>query len=575
MIDLKFSEIVKINNNLLNELSGSYTIGIVSNIIVTQLKPILEYDLRKKGIPAMCTIGDYDNIMQDVTHLNKSNAVLIYWELANLIDGFQYKSNLLNPDHTNEYITRFKSEIDYVFTQLKSTPLVLINKFSTLAFNHYFIEYNNFDYICDTLNNYIKEKAASNMVIIDIGKIISKLSIEKSVDFRDYYSSKALYTINFFKNYVAFISPVIGAINGKRKKAIIFDCDNTLWEGIIGEDGVDGIKMSSSSHKGVIYEEIQFIAKELARNGVLVGLNSKNNLNDVEEVLKIHPDISLKDDEIVIKKINWEEKVANLENISKELNLGIDSLVFVDDSDFEINLVNQFQPEVTTIQVPNERYLYPSKLREKFNLFYTKDYTKEDKNRVAMYQQEKLRVDEKVNFKSIEQYLESLGLGIKIHIDDLELVNRTAQLTQKTNQFNLTTKRYTENEIRSFMLSEEHMVFSLGVYDKYGDYGITGVVIIDIVGSLGKIDTLLLSCRVLGRNIELILNDVVVENLLKKGIKKVSGHYIKTLKNEQVEMLYDKLNFTPTKSDGEIKEYLINIEDYTPHSLNYITKNYA
>lgn len=575
MIDLKFSEIVKINNNLLNELSGSYTIGIVSNIIVSQLKPILEYDLRKKGIPAICTIGDYDNIMQDVTHLNKSNAVLIYWELANLIDGFQYKSNLLNPDQTTEYITRFKSEIDYVFAQLKSTPLVLINKFSTLAFNHYFIENNNFDYICDTLNNYIKEKVTSNMVIIDIGKIISKLSIEKSVDFRDYYSSKALYTINFLKNYVAFISPVIGAINGKRKKAIIFDCDNTLWEGIIGEDGVDGIKMSSSSHKGVVYEEIQFIAKELARNGVLVGLNSKNNLNDVEEVFKTHPDISLKNDEIVIKRINWEEKVANLRNISKELNLGIDSLVFVDDSDFEINLVNQFQPEVTTIQVPKERYLYPSKLREKLNLFYTKAYTKEDKERVAMYQQQILREDEKAGFTDIEQYLESLGLGIKIYIDKIDLVPRIAQLTQKTNQFNVTTKRYTENEIRSFMESEKNIVFALGVIDKYGDYGITGVAILNLDGTHGKFDTLLLSCRVLGRNIELSFIDEIVKSLLKKGITKLTAHYHKTLKNEQVELLFDNLAFTPINMKDNQKEYFMNIPDYPFHSLHYINISYA
>jgi predicted enzyme involved in methoxymalonyl-ACP biosynthesis len=292
---------VKINNNLLNKLSESYTIGIVSNIIVTQLKPILEYDLRTKGIPATCTIGDYDNIMQDVTHMNKSNVVLIFWEIANLIDGFQYKANLLNHDQTAEYITRFKSEIDYVFAHLKSTPLVLINKFSTLAFNHFFVDSNNFDYICDTLNSYLQEKVTSNMVIIDTGKIISKLSVEKSFDFRDYYSSKSLYTLNFLKNYVVFISPIIAAINGKSKKAIIFDCDNTLWEGIIGEDGANGIKMSSSSQKGVVYEEIQFLAKQLARNGVLIGLNSKNNLNDVEEVFNTHPDISLKNDEIVIK----------------------------------------------------------------------------------------------------------------------------------------------------------------------------------------------------------------------------------------------------------------------------------
>jgi FkbH-like protein len=575
MIELKFSEILQRNNALKLEIDKSYNIGILSNIIIPSVKPILEYNLRILDIPAVCSMGDYDNIIQDSAVMKESKVILLFWELANLIDGFQYKSNLLDENQTSDYITRFKSEIDYVFNQLKETPLVIINKFSTLAFNQYFLEKNNFDHVCDSLNDYLKLKATPNIVIVDSEKVMSRLSIEKSINFRDYYSSKALYTTEFIKHYVSYIIPIIASINGKRKKAIIFDCDNTLWEGILGEDGINGIKMSASSPKGAVFEEVQSLAKELSRRGILVGLNSKNNSQDVDEVFKGHPQVTLSENDLIIKKVNWDEKVKNLQIIAQELNIGIDSLVFVDDSDFEINLVNQYQPRVKTVQVPNERHLYPNLLRQSLEVFYSHDHTREDKDRILMYQQQRVREEKKEAFDNIDEYLESLGLSLEIHIDKAELVSRIAQLTQKTNQFNLTTKRYSETEIKSFLESKEYRVFCFGVRDKYGDYGITGLAIIRLTGVTASVDTLLMSCRVLGRNIELRFIDEIVKNLLGAGIVNLEGFYYKTLKNQQVELFFDKIGFNLIQTNTDQKKYLCELHKYQFHRLKYINIQYA
>ncbi len=201
MKELKFSEIVRLNNELKNT-SNAYSIAILSNITVHQINPILEYALKSENIDAKCTIGDYDNIVQDSKTFSDRKLVVIFWELANLIDGFQYISNDLSSLETEQYLTRFKSEIDFVFKNLSTTSLVILNKFSTLIFNHHFSGRNNFDQLCQELNNYILKNAPANVEIVEIDRVIASVSIDKSVNFRDFYSSKNLYSIDFLKSYV-------------------------------------------------------------------------------------------------------------------------------------------------------------------------------------------------------------------------------------------------------------------------------------------------------------------------------------------------------------------------------------
>lgn len=240
------------------------------------------------------------------------------------------------------------------------------------------------------------------------------------------------------------------SMNGNTKKAIIFDCDNTLWGGVIGEDGIDNIEMSPNSQKGVIFSEIQSLALALSKKGVIIGLCSKNNYLDVENVFLSHPNIVLLKKYITIEKINWLDKVTNLKNIASELNIGLDSIVFVDDSSFEINLVNEQLPEVRTIQVPKKLYLYPRILRNSIDLFFSISEAEEDKKKLKMYKNQKKRLSSKKKYTSIKDYLKSLHIQITIYLNNISLIPRISQMTQKTNQFNLTTKRYSENDIENF-----------------------------------------------------------------------------------------------------------------------------
>ena len=570
---MKYSQILKLNKELGDKLSsGSYNISILSNIIVHQIKELLEYQLRKEGFNAKVEFGDYNNIVQDSDKYKNSHVVIIFWELCNIIEGLQYKIELLNDNQLEDVLEKSKSEIDFVLKTLEKTSLVLINKFTSLPFSHQKIRKNKLDELATQLNHHLEENLPANARLIDIEKVITSVGSIDSLNMRYFYSSKALYTIDFFRSYTNFVKPYFMSANGKAKKALIFDCDNTLWKGILGEDGFDNIKMSAVTNDGAIYSEIQSMAMDLNSQGVLIGLCSKNNPGDVNEVIKSHPDMQLRDEHITIKKINWSNKASNLKEVSRELNIGLDSLVIVDDSSFEVNLIREQLPEVTVLQVPEKLYEYPALLRENMGLFYNLSFTAEDKKKVKMYKQQVKRESVKRKFIDIEDYLSSLELKITIFQNDESIIPRISQMSQKTNQFNLTTKRYTEGDIRKFIDDPNSNVYAFSVADKFGESGLTGLCIVAASGEteLAEIDTLLMSCRIIGRNIEYAFMDFVIGKMKEKKISKIKAKYTKTAKNEQVREFYDKCSFNLIDENDLIKNYVLNLKSYVSKRINYI-----
>jgi len=529
--------------------------------MVHQSKEICEYFLRMESINASVSLGGYDNIVQDSkkNQNQNENVVLIFWEACNFVNGLHYKIDSLSQLEFQNIEEKIKAEIDLVLFNLKDIPLILINRFSLLIFNHFSLAKNRADQMIKNLNAYLEEVSSKNMKLIDIDNVISRLSIKSSVDLRYYYSSKTLYSISFYKKYFEYIKPIFLAETGKIKKALIFDCDNTLWKGVLGEDGFSNIRM---------YQEVQYLALKLAQKGVIIGLCSKNNPQDVNNVLTNHPDMILKDDDIIIKKINWNDKVSNLRSIAKDLNINIDSMVFIDDSSFEIELVKKELPEVISFQVPSKEYDYGLMVREVSNLFYNSSETKEDIQKTKIYKEQFKRSIDKERSGNIESYLESLGMILTVYIDDLSHSSRIVQMTQKTNQFNLTTKRYAKNEIEGFIKDKNKIVISISVSDKYGDNGITGLSILNIDNY--EIDTLLLSCRVLGRNIEYKFIDVIVGIAKRNKLNELSAAYIKTNKNQQVVDFYEKCGFIKlNESDGD-SQYSLQVDSYNNQDIQYI-----
>jgi FkbH-like protein len=406
--------------------------------------------------------------------------------------------------------------------------------------------------------------------------LFAHIGFKQSIDYRFYHSSKAPYTFAFLKNYVAAIETVFLRNTGKLKKAIIFDCDNTLWKGVIGEDGMEGIDMSATSKSGKFYHLVQRIAVFLSKRGVIVGLCSKNNEQDVLDVLRNHKDMILKEEHIVIKKVNWINKASNLRAIASELNIGIDSLVFVDDSNFEINLIKEQVPEILTIQVPTAISDYPDLILKNVYTYFNLVLNSDDAKKTEMYKQQFERENSKTAFSSIEDYLASLEIELTVVKNDKAHMPRIAQLTQKTNQFNLTTYRYTESQVEHFMADKKHEVYAMFVKDKFGDNGLTGVCIAKEDEKDPKnviLDSLLMSCRIIGRNIEFVYVSHIIKDLANKGYQTLTADYIPTKKNAQVEDFYDKVGLNLIENIDGTKHYSLNIANFEPKKVDYIKIN--
>ena len=493
--------------------------------------------------------------------------------MCNLSEGIYYSIDSYNEVQLKEFIDYKKAEIDLVINNLKNTPLVLFNEFSSSPFTNNNTQNSNYDILMAELNSYLRSQITSNIKLININKIYIENSIEHSIDFRYFYSSKALYTTSFFRSYTQLVKPFIMSVKGKSKKVLIFDCDNTLWNGILGEDGFENIEMSTNSKKGIYFNEVQKIAISLNKKGVLLGLCSKNNEIDVQNVIDKHPDFQIGNNSLIIKKINWLDKASNIREIAEELNVGLDSIVFVDDSPFEVEYIKSQLPQVTVIKVPKILSDYPKMINKASQLFYNVSFSKEDVSKTVMYQQNIKRKSLENKFENIDDFLTSLEIKVDVIENDLMNIPRISQLTQKTNQFNLTTKRYTENEINAFMLSDEYLVYSFRVSDKFGDNGITGLSILKINDMECIIDTFLMSCRIIGRKIELAFMNLLIEKLKQKGFSSVSASYIKSQKNNQVNDFYLNFNFKETSVEDLKTNYKLETNNFKSNKLKHIKIN--
>ena len=574
---MKYTEILSLNRELETVLKGKkFLIALLSNIVVNQLKEVLELELRQQGINAEVIVGEYDNIVQDSSRLSEVNAVLIFWEAPNWVEGLNARIMSMNVDEISALKERFESEIDLVSKNLQHTPLVLFNRFSSLLFSTDVLRDGPLSLLCRQLNIVLEKSVSRNQLVVDINAILAKVGLGAAVDFRQFHSSKALYTINYFKVYASAVAPALRAAAGRSKKVLVLDCDNTLWSGVLGEDSESGIQMDDSSLKGKIFREVQQILHGFRQEGILLALCSKNNPADVDHVLNSHPDMIIRDDDLVAKKVNWQDKATNLRELATELNLGLDSFVFVDDSSFELGLIEKELPMVKCAQVPKNLSEYPALLSELKQDFFTLSPTAEDGRKTELYLQEQQRKKQAAQSDSIDEYLASLELRLTILWDEDIPISRAAQMTQKTNQFNFTTRRYTEADIQRMLEDKDYTSSVFSLADRYGDYGVTGLIIIKTdrtSPSKALIDSFLMSCRVIGRNVEYAFFDQIVLSLQQKNITELRAEYHATPKNSQVAQLYDNYGFKRIATIEGRREYLISLADYKPRSIEYISIN--
>jgi FkbH-like protein len=549
-------------------------ISLIGNITLNPLRDILKYYLNKKNLDSNINYGDYNSIVSDSIKYKNSDLIIIFWEFLNLSDSFSLDYSMLEDEVIDGLIEKTKNAIKLTIDELKDSKLVIFNSFSRAYFAQTPI-LDKFKQVVDELNSFLHSNVTGNMRIIELDSIISKIGHKNTFNHRAYYNSKSLYKFDFYSDYVERTLPIIGANFGRLKKLLILDCDNTLWGGIVGEDGVAGIKIDRSDSLGRIFYEVQQIIKSLEKKGVILAICSKNNEEDVLEVFsKRKDDMPLQLDKFVAYRINWNNKATNIRDIANELNIGLDSVVFLDDSDFEVGLISSELPMVKVFTVPKDLSGYPALAWEVASNFYSESVSDEDKSKTKKYLDNKKREDLADDYGNYEDYLKSLGLKIKVQWGENVNIQRASQMSQKTNQFNLTTIRFSEEEITRLASSDAHRILTYSLEDSVGDYGVIGLIILslDVENQIksATIDAFLMSCRAIGRNVEKKIFQVLVDVLKDAGFKYIYSRYLKTEKNMQVSEFYDLLGFEVINKTEMEHIYQMNLDKYVPLEISYI-----
>ncbi|MBR5673782.1 MAG: HAD-IIIC family phosphatase [Muribaculaceae bacterium] len=507
------------------------------------VEPFLDYD-------GMIYSG-YDDI--SVTHADADRYIWFYQvpvnansvQLAEEIDSYRGKLDLVlsGIDNQKPFI---------VFSLVNLFPLRVTGDQTAL------------DEAIAAFNAHVAQlsRERRNVKWVDFSEFTLRYDADMLINWKYFLMSQTLLNPKLAHDFQAWWSRIEEELSMKRKKCLVLDLDNTLWGGVLGEDGIDGIRLGGD-YPGKAYTYWQRSLLQLSRHGVILAVCSKNNEADVIEAWEKNAAMVLKREHFSAVRINWKDKVTNMRELAAELNIGLDSMVFLDDSPIERELVKQMLPEVEVPDFPDKPYgLMPffKELLEKYFRIYL--VTDEDRSKTEQYQANALRQAEQSRFTDLEGYLYSLDMSLDIIPADEHNLPRIAQMTQKTNQFNLTTRRYDEAAVRQ-RLDDGWRIYCMSVRDRFGDSGITGTIFLEPVDDLTMhIDTLLLSCRILGRGIEEAFIKTVFNLLRLDGFRKVKAVYLPTAKNSQTADFYDRMGMTCMSVDNDgAKHYEMPLTD--------------
>lgn len=385
-------------------------------------------------------------------------------------------------------------------------------------------------------------REAKNTFLIDLDALQTALGRSTFADPKLYYVAKMPISLAALPAAAKLVVDVVRSLQGAVKKCLVLDLDNTLWGGVIGDDGLSGIQIGELG-TGHAFSDFQKWLKELKNRGILLTVCSKNNEDTAKEPFEKHPEMVLRLEDFSMFVANWEDKARNIRTIQQALNIGMDSMVFLDDNPFERELVRTMIPEITVPELPEDPALYLQYLRG-LDLFETASYSREDAGRTEQYREKAQRAAFEAAFQSYDDYLEALQMRASAAAFDPFHYPRIAQLTQRSNQFNLRTVRYTEAEIEALAQDDSRIGLYFTLKDKFGDHGLISVVVLEKQPE----DTLfisewLMSCRVLKRGMEEFIVDKILSVAAQQGFRRVVGEYIPTPKNAMVKDLYEQLGF--------------------------------
>ena len=567
-----------------SEEDDSLSLAVIGSSTLEPLAACIDVKTRLEGFQTTTFVGGFNTYRQETLDTNSllykgtPDVIVLSVDAWSVLDQtflamFVRASEKDRLNMQKDLISSVTSVIEAL--EKNTSALILANNFVVPVFSPLGIvdnkEKTGLKKFIDGANTTLAEKfMKSNQVfIVDVDSITSDFGKSRITNWNTWYRGSVPFSEEFTPVLADEYLRYIRALRGRSKKCIVLDLDNTLWGGIIGEDGIEGIKLSNAS-PGIEYVDFQRGLLSLYNRGVILAVCSKNNHDDAIKVFQEHPAQVLKEEHFAAMRINWQNKAANIADLAKEINIGLDSMVFFDDNPVERAQVSQTLPEVLVVELPKNPRLYRETL-ENLNVFDVLSLTKEDLVRGEMYAGKRKREELEQSVGSIEDFLRTLDLNVKIQpVNDFD-TPRVVQLIGKTNQFNLTTRRYTDADIRQFRESKDAIVYSMAVTDKFGDEGVVGVAIVKIKDDDWWIDSLLMSCRVIGRSVETALLAKIVADARAVKANRIIGEYFPTKKNPPAADLFEKHGFgMPAETENNGTSWILNLDTNTVEVPDWI-----
>src|SRR5262245_32266126 len=537
-------------------------LAVLRSFTVEPVIPMLRAAAFVNGIDLNIQVGQFNAYVQEVLDQHSSlynfapDIVILAVQTRDLVPELWTRYTELTAPDVQEITDRVPTEFDHwikTFRSHSNAHLIL----HTLETPH-FPSQGVLDSQLSTrqvaaiqkINEEIQRLAAGHtgVYILDYDALIARHGRNRWHDERKWLTARMPIAADHLKDLVVewlrFIHPIVG----KTCKALVTDLDNTLWGGIIGEDGMEGISLGGE-YPGAAFQAVQRVMLDLYQRGILLAICSKNNLSDAMEALEKHPGMLLKPEHLATWRINWSDKAVSLREIATELNIGVDSLAFLDDNPVERERIRFDLPEVTVLDLPDDAMEFARVLREA-PVFERLTLSDEDKERGRYYAEQRQRLELERSASSLEDFFRSLRQEIEISSVTPATLTRVAQLTQKTNQFNLTTRRYSEQQIAKLANNPAWGVYTIRVKDRLGENGLVGVVITHDSEEFTEIDTFLLSCRVVGRTVETAILSFLIKESRVKGQMKLQGWFMPTKKNDLAKDFYAQHKFNAIEKNG-------------------------
>lgn len=544
-------------------------LGLLSNATVDLLAPALTATALRYGLALEIVTTPFDQAMQQAldpnSEINRASPDVVFLALDHRAFGFD-SSPLVQADvAAGRALERIQSMREGIQVGcgapvvLQTLPNIPKPYFGSLdarlgsAIDHF--NRGLFDVLGESAD-----------LLLDVAGMARTIGYERWHDPTQWHMAKLSFAQALVPYFADHVARLLAAARGLSRKCLVLDLDNTVWGGVVGDDGIEGIALGQGTPAGEAFSAVQNMALGLRARGVVLAVCSKNEDSVARTPFRNHPDMLLKEEHIAVFQANWTDKPTNLKAIAKTLNIGTDALVFVDDNPAERAIVRREMPEVAVPELPDEAAYYPRVVLGA-GYFESVGFSEEDRQRAEQYRANAKRAALQEGSTDIEGYLRSLGMTARIAPFDATGRARVAQLINKSNQFNLTTRRYTEAEVAALEADPDIFTLQIRLRDTFGDNGMISVIICRPRGDEWEIDTWLMSCRVLGRRVEQMVLNTIAEAARAAGAATLIGRFIPSGRNELVREHYSTLGFEPAGEEENATLWRLDLGAFQPFDV--------